>query len=246
MQNSGFTLFLEIAIFGFSFFSLIVTFFIIRSVGRGSLSTPFISFAVGTLLVGLSRVFLFIADRGVYHLEDVTMHIWWHLILYFGLFAFIFGGSRLKKVATSVTGNFFNGFDFAVLSLLTSLAILVFFIAQPLEVVMDPVFVGSFVDKFGLYHFIAMVLAAISGIYIYQIKSSWGKLLSVSVYPLLAFLFLTSLQHLWEAASENWKIISITPDGGEEVERFIVLPALFFLAFGFWRIARFISRKEEL
>lgn len=218
--------------------------YILSAIGSGALNVPFVSFTVGTLLWGASRAFLYLSDNEIFHLADVDTHIWWHAIFYFSIASFIWGGFRLWQIAQA-NGQKYSWRDTAVLSVFVLCSLAIFFVAQPLEHTMAPLFVGSFVDSFGLHHFLAILFAAIAAIYIHKMRTSWGKLLAVSVNPLLLFLVLLSIQHMWEILTESWKVIPIAAESGEQVEQFIVGPALVALVLGLWRIAGFIRLQNK-
>lgn len=219
--------------------------YVVKEIGPGALNVSFVSFSTGILLIGLSRLFLFMSDQGIYRLEDADLHIWWHLIFYFGLLCFIWGGMRLKQISSSNQPTGFGMNDKLLLGFLTLMSLVIFFIAQPLEQTLSPVLVGSFVDKLGIHHFIAVTLAVIVAFYMYYIKNNWGKMLSVSVTPIMVFLCLMGMQHLWELLTESWKVIPVTTEWGEQVEQFIVIPALIFIIYGFIRVARFVKSQTQ-
>ena len=188
-------------------------------------------------MVGLSRLFLLLADRGLYQLADADMHIWWHIIFYLGMTSFILFGRNLKIIVDD-PNQFRRSWRHIVLSAFSLLiSVGIFFIAQLMESFLSPILAGSIIERIGLYHMIAMTLAFIAVVYIYRIKVSWGKTLTVSIWPLLIFLFLMSVQHMWEMLMENWRVITLPSMVIEQVEQFIVAPALIFLSIGFFRIA---------
>ncbi len=232
---------MELLIFISLFFVILVLIRIALAFHTSPLQTPFINFTIGTLLVGLSRFFLFLSDKGIYHLEVVDMHLWWHLIFYMGMFCFILGCIRLREIAQNTRTQTKLYEVIVVLCLLLSITI--FFIAQPLEPLLSPLLVGSLFDKLGVHHLIAVILAIIVGVYIYFIRKNWGSMLAVGVYPLILFLFHMGFQHLWELLTESLKVIDVSQALGEQVEQFIVLPGVLFFIFGVMRIARNLPAK---
>lgn len=61
------------------------------------------------------------------------------------------------------------------------------------------------------------------GVYIFDLRKSWGKFMTVSIYPILIFLFLMGLQHFWEVITESWKLIELESSVIERVEGLLVL-----------------------
>lgn len=237
---------LEYGIFAFVIVALIANLYVIRQIGKGVLSVTFISFAAGTLLIGLSRLFLYLAETlQLYHLSAVDIHVWWHLIFYAGIFCFIWGGMRLKTIASSQTPAGFGAKDIVLISSLIVLSLIIFVVAAPLEPVLSSFLVGSFIDVYGIHHFVAFVLAFIAATYILYIKKNWGALMAPSITPILMFLFLMGLQHVWELLVESLKVIPIDDQAGETIEQFFVIPALISLSIGLFRVGQFINSQTK-
>jgi len=236
---------MEIAIFGLVVAVIFASYFFARRFGQGALGAPFLYFTAGTFMIGLARLFLFLASAEVYTLEETTLHVWWHVMFYLGMTSFALGGMRMQKIAAQSPVAGFSAKDTYTLAAFLAVSFLIFFIATPLEPILAPVLVGSFVETFGLHHFLAVIFAVFAGFYIHKIKSHWGKLLTVSVYPFLAFIVLMGLQHAWEVVTESWHLIELSLSTIEQVEQFIVLPALVLLGFGFLRILLVLGKKRE-
>lgn len=223
----------------------VITLTIVLKIGSGVLNVVFVSFMTGILLLGLSRLFLHLSDLGYYQLSSVTTHIFWHLIFYLSMLSFIWGGVRIKEISSSQSPIGFHSKDGIVLGALVVVSVGIFLIAQSLEPVLAPMLVGSFVDTFGLHHFIAVILAAFVAYYMYYIKVNWGQLLSVSVGPIIVFLSLMGAQHFWELLTESWKYIPIEEATGEHVEQLIVIPALAFLVIAMYRVKKVINAQTK-
>ncbi len=218
--------------------AFIMGLYVVKSVGKGAINVTFISFTFGIFFTGLSRLFMYLTDINIYSLEEVTHHIWWHLLFYFSLLSFIWGGLRLKEISVKMEGVRLR--DGLVWGSMVFLGVIIFVVAQPLEIVLGPALKGTIIETWGLYHFVAFALAAVAATYLFYIKTNWGKILNVSVTPILIFLLLMSLQHLWELLTESWKILSLESYIIERVELVIVLCALVFLNIAVVRIIQFI------
>src|SRR2546423_15517389 len=138
--------------------AFILAAFLADKISPGAMNVIFISFTGSIFLLGLSGLFLVLSVGGYFHLDDATATIWWHIIFYCSMLAFIWGGSRLKQIATSSAPVGFNKNDAVVFIILFVISIGVFFIAAPLEPKLLPLVKGSFIEQFGIYHFIAFVL----------------------------------------------------------------------------------------
>ena len=232
---------------GVIFFLLILSFvsglYVIKSIGSGALNATFTAFLEGILLIGLSRLFAFFSFQGVYQISSASLHFWWHLLFYLGMLAFIWGGSRLKDLSTNASPEKF-GFrnqTFLGLLLLTALAIFVF--PNSLESALSPVLTGSMIESSGLLHLAAIVLAGAAGSTMLYIRHHWGRLLSVSSLPLLAFLVLSAVQHLWELAAGSWKLVVVPSQTIERVDQLIAIPAFIFLIASMLRVAQVVRSQ---
>ncbi len=237
---------LELTIYALVIVSAVLCVLISRSFGKGALSVTFYYFIVSFFLIGLHRVFLLAADEGFYTLENVTTHLWVHLIFYFGILAFILGARKLNRTATQPgTLEAFALKDQFILGLLTALSVGVFFVAQPLEPMLAALFVGSVVDTFGLHHFLAFILAVVAAWYVWKIKKNWGLIFSMSVTPFLVFLLLIGVQHFWETLVESWKVFSVSDTQAELVEQYILIPAFLFAVVSLYKIHSFLRGSVQ-
>ena len=211
--------------------------FNIRKLTSGSVvSVSFTFLGMGMVFVGASRLFLLLGSSGFYNLVNVNLHIWWHLIFYIGIACFVLAGKRINQAGSETNIEKYRTSDTIVVCLFLLFTLLSFFIAQPLDPILSQFTGSSIVDTWGLHHFIAFVFTGVAAVYVYLIKGAWGKLLSVSVYPILAFLFLNAVQHGWELLTENLMLIKLDGKTIEQVEGYIILASLIFLFFGFLKV----------
>lgn len=231
----------EILIFSLIITALFLCFQLIRTIAKGVMNVIFWSFTLGIFLFGASRLFLLLEDSGVYQLHEVTLHVWWHIIFYLGVVSFIWGGMRLMEIAKSQTPVGFSQKDKIIFAVFLLITAGIFVIAMPLENTLMPLLVDSPIDKLGLHHFVAVILGLVAAFYLFTLKSIWGKLLTVGIMPIIAFLALIGLQHLWEFLAESLKVIVLPDATIEFVEQLIVIPALLFFNFALLRILKVIK-----
>lgn len=201
-------------------------------------------FSLGTFLIFLSRIFLILNNGGVYTLENVGLHIWWHTILYLGIMCFIIGGKRLLQISNNIDIKQYNQKDTLTIISFVFFTILIFILSQIVEPLLSTILVDSFIDRWGLHHFIVFSLGVYAGNYVLSIRNKWGKTLSVGAIPIFIFITLTGLQHLWELLTESWKIINLVPEKIELVESYIVIASLISLNFGYYRTYKEINKKQ--
>lgn len=235
------TLIFEILIFALIISAFFLCLYLIRAIGKGVMNVIFWSFTFGIFLFGASRLLLLLTDSGVYRLNEVTLHVWWHIIFYLSMLSFIWGGIRLREIGKSQTPVGFSRKDKILFSVFLLITAGIFVIAMPLETTLMPFLVNSPIDKLGLHHFLAVILGLITAFYLFTLKSTWGKLLTVGIMPIIAFLALIGLQHLWEFLTESLKVIVLPETSIELIEQLIVIPGLLFFNFALIRILKVIK-----
>ncbi len=234
---------LEFASFVLVIVALLASLYVIYIIGTGMINVTFISFAAGVFFIFLSRAFMYLADEGVYQLSDATFHIWWHLLFYLSMLSFIWGGMRLQQISGSEKPEGFHGKDILVLGSLLLASAGIFLIANPVEPALAQVLTGSSIHAIGLHHFLAVVLAVQAASLMLYIKKNWGQILAIGMTPVLIFIILMGVQHLWELLTESWQLLNISESSIEQVEQFIVIPAFFFLIYGMTKIAMYVHAQ---
>lgn len=233
----------EIIIFSLVFALLGFCFYLIRKVGLGTLVGPLLYFAVGILLVGVSRAFhLTILSIG--KLSGVTSHFWWHMSLFLGMVSLIIGIRRLDALVREPISSVKTGKDLIIILLVLAASAVSMILAQPLEPILAPILKGSIIEKFGLHHLFAVGIVITSAIYFYKSRSTWKTFFGVTVYPILAFLLLIGLQHLLVLLNNDLNLLGIPKPFFKEVERIVILSALAFLNYGFLRVALAIKARS--
>ena len=65
------------------------------------------------------------------------------------------------------------------------------------------------------------------GSYLIAAKKRIGKIGNSIANPMIIAIFALSLQHLWELLNESWKVVIVTPEVGEGVEKiFLIIAAV--------------------
>lgn len=229
---------LEIATLIAAFSGVLLAGRIALGFGKGAMRIPFYFFSASIFILFLSLLFLFLSENQVFfHLNDVTMHIWVHILAVLGLVLFVFGGKKLNDIARDpIPNGVFSGTAKFFLTLTVLCAIGIFFVSAPLEARIAPIFINSSVDIFGLHHFSVFFLALLCVVYVWSVRDGWGKMLNIGIAPFFCFLFLIGIQHFWETTTESWKLFIISPDQIEFIERLLLLPAYIMLDISFFRM----------
>lgn len=227
----------EAVIFILAFIALGSCLYLVTQFGQGALIIPFTHFGSGIIFLGLSRAFLFLANMGVYSLEQETLDLWQHIIFYLAMGSFIWGGVRLRQIATMPASAGYMIRDFYLLVALFLVEFLVFGLAQPLNGILSPVLASPLIKGLGLTHIVSLILVAIAGSQIYAIKSDWAKLLPVGLYPILTFFIILGTKHTFELLNNNWQLVTLPIDVFLVVDQFLLILAFLSLTFGFLRIS---------
>ena len=83
-------------------------------------------------------------------------------------------------------------------------------------------------------HFIAFIFAGFVSYFLFQVNTKFEGNLKVIAGPLLWAIGTVSLVHFWELLNESWKIIKVSGEVGEGVERILWIPVYGFIAYAFW------------
>lgn len=223
------------------FIALGLNLYIVKKFKGGILNVLFASFGFSIFFTGLGMLFAYLQDIGFYQLEDVTFHVWWHLIVYLALSCLVWGGYRMKKIVDTGSSVGFGQKDMLVYGLIFILIAVIFLIAPIANEPLSKILVGSVVDKLGLHHFGVVILAIISAWYLFYVKGHWG-ILGTSISFMIGFLLLISGQHFWETITESWKIIQLENTFIEGIELLFIYPAVSLFCIGEWKIVQFIRK----
>ena len=228
--------FMQLLIYGAILIGLGLNLYIVKKIGKGIMNVVFISFGMSLFLIGLSNVFVALYESS---LEDITLHIFWHIIAYLGFLSLIWGGYRIKKIIGSSNPEGFGQKDVVVFATMLAITIMIFITAPVLNLGISKALTGSIVETIGIHHLIAFLLGFIGASYLIYIKG--GPQAGKSITFLSLFLLLLGFQHLWEIVNETFHMINIDGATVELVEQFIVLPAILFFIAGQKSVINFIK-----
>ncbi len=205
-----------------------ITFDAFRKSPQSGLKTVLSYLFIGTGVFFLITVFQKLVASGVYTLGEESPDIWWHVMFYLAMLSYYFGFKTLAKLGTSeVTDTavstsksklwgFFSLFIVAVVFLIPNWA-------EPLV----NSYTASKVAEFGLHHFVAFALAGVVGAYLFMAKLFFGQIGKAIATPMIFAVWALALQHFWELLVESWKVIQVTPEQGEGVEKiFLTIAAV--------------------
>ncbi|HVF69940.1 MAG TPA: hypothetical protein VNA13_05240 [Xanthomonadales bacterium] len=226
---------LDLANFVLIDIAMVLIYLAMREYKRAEINTALIYFLIGTLQLGLIRVFLLLVITKVFQLDDAAIVMIWHIIFYIAIFSFYIGARKLFQIANNKAANVSrkSAVYFGFISLIFSLSLIAS--AVQLNSVYVSTFGGFIWDNIGLQHFIAFAQAGLVSLYMFSIRKKIGPNFALIITPLLFTFALFSLIHFWELLTENWKILSLTDDFIELIESVIAFPAYIFIVIAFIR-----------
>ncbi|OGZ67634.1 MAG: hypothetical protein A3C58_00980 [Candidatus Staskawiczbacteria bacterium RIFCSPHIGHO2_02_FULL_34_10] len=228
--------FMQLLIYGAILIGLGLNLYIVKKIGKGIMNVVFISFGMSLFLIGLSNVFVALYESS---LEDITLHIFWHIIAYLGFLSLIWGGYRIKKIIGSPNPQGFGVKDVIVFGAMLNITILVFIFAPILNEGLFGILAGSAWEQLGIHHLIAFLLGVIGALYLFYIKG--GPQAGKSITFIGVFLLLLGVQHFWEIINETFHLFAISGSTVELIEQFIIFPAILFFIAGQKSIINFIK-----
>lgn len=222
------------------FIALGLNIYVVRSFGKGILNILFTSFSFAIFFTGASMLYSFLQDSGFYSLDEVSFHIFWHILIYLSLASIVWGGHRIKKIVdTSITEGFGQK-DIIFYSVLTVVMLVIFTASPAIDTMLGSSLDSSIINTWGLTHFAVFMLALFSSWYLFYVKGHWG-IIGSSLLLIIWFTVFIGGQHFWELLTESWKVIKLEDKIIENVELLFVFPALLSLTFAQWKLARYIK-----
>ena len=113
------------------------------------------------------------------------------------------------------------------------LLVIIFIIPSWAEPVVNQ-YTASNLAAFGFHHFLSFILAAIVGSYLLSAKKNLGKIGQAIANPMIIALWSLAIQHFWELLSESWKVVEVTSENIEGVEKiFLTIASIAVIAAAF-------------
>ncbi len=195
---------------------------------------------IGTAIFFFITVFQKMAASGVYAISDESPDIWWHLMFYMAMISYYLGFKKLASFGSSDTtaapASMETGKTWGVVSAI--LLVVIFVIPNWAESWVN-MYTSSKLGELGLHHFIAFVFAGIVGAYVFSAKIFLGQIGRAIASPMIIAVWALALQHLWELLNESWKVIIVTPQVGEGVEKIFLTIAAICVIFAALRLKAF-------
>ena len=218
-------------------FAAVFIFQTIKEYKRSTISAAFVYFLIGTLILGAIRVFFILVDDDLWSLHDITLTVGWELLFYLSMIIFFVAGSALAHLVkvNSKQESLAKAYTWLFVSLFFT--IIVFIIAPYIDRDLVKYIQNTWFNNFGVLHLVAFVTAGFVALSLMRVKSSFKGYESVITDIYIAILAI-SLIHLWELLAENWKVISISYNAGELIERILWVPVFLFILYAFSKLKK--------
>ncbi|OHB10019.1 MAG: hypothetical protein A3G05_01870 [Candidatus Zambryskibacteria bacterium RIFCSPLOWO2_12_FULL_45_14] len=205
----------------------LVTFDAVRKSGTSGLKNVLMYLFIGTGIFFVITIFQKLG-ADFFGITDESVDIWWHVMFYLAMISYYFGFKALVRLGstenatvatTSVAGKTWGIFSLLVL-------IVVFIIPSQAEPLVNS-YVSSRFGELGAHHFLAFIIAGVVGAYLFSAKVFLGQIGRAIAAPMIIAIWALCVQHFWELLTESWKVIALTSDKIEGVEKiFLTISAI--------------------
>jgi hypothetical protein len=220
-----------------------VTLVAVRKFGQSALGSIFSYLLIGTGIFFLITVFQTLGGA-FFGISDQSMDVWWHIMFYMAFIFYFFGLKQLVGLGSAEQGSGVKIGMEKTWGLFAVFALGVIFVipkwAEPLISQYDV----SVLYSMGVHHFIAFALAAIVGYYLLMAKKNLGQIGRSIADPMIVSIFALALQHFWELLNESWKVVVVTDNVGEGVEKIFLIIAAGGLTYAAYRLNSFAKGQH--
>lgn len=230
---------------------MLVAFFIIlksiHNYGKSTIGIAIIYFLTATLVLGAIRLIFILDDDRIYsyaNVKDITEMTSWHTLFYFSIILFYLAGKTLTKLVSSGNGksSYFNALSLLLFSVIISAVIIASMPVTSVQNFWVNNLQNTWFYTFGWFHIAALALAAIISIYLYRIRRKFQGISGMIGDIAIALGILASI-HLWELLNETYRVIVVSDDFGEFIERVLWIPVFIFILISFIRLLKMTTEK---
>lgn len=196
--------------------------------GKSTLGSIFSYLFIGTGVFFVITIFQKLG-ADFFNIADESMDIWWHLMFYMALISYYHGLKYLVGLGSTETdanqGVKIGAEKTWGMVMLILLAV-IFIIPSSVESIINA-YVASPLAELGLHHFLAFLLSAVVGSYLFNAKKNLGQIGKAIATPMIVAVWALSFQHFWELLAESWKVVEVTSENIEGVEKiFLTISAV--------------------
>lgn len=217
----------------------IITALAVSKFGKSSLGSIFSYLTIGTAIFFVITVFQKLG-ADFFQIADESMDIWWHLMFYMALFSYYFGFRALVGLGDAPSGTEGGGTSpekkWGIFALI--LLVIIFIIPNWAEPIINT-YESSPVGQLGLHHFLAFILSGVVGSYLFSAKKNLGQIGRAIANPMIIAIWALAIQHFWELLVESWKVVAVTSENIEGVEKIFLIIASVSITYAALRLKSF-------
>lgn len=205
----------------------VVTFNAARTCGQSGLKTVLNYLFIGTGTFFVITVFQKMSEANVFGISAESTDIWWHLMFYMAMISLYIGFRALARLGSTDQTAVVSADSSTMWGTITLIVLVTAFVfASSSESVMQA-YNSSRLGELGAHHFVAFVLAGIVGAYLFSASLFLGQIGRAVASPMIIAIWAFAGQHLWELLYESLKVINVTSETGEGVEKiFLTIAAI--------------------
>ncbi|MEK7602419.1 MAG: hypothetical protein AAB472_02950 [Patescibacteria group bacterium] len=200
---------------------------VITLMARSKVGASGLGSVLSYLFIGTGTFFVITIFQGLggdfFGISDESMDIWWHIMFYLAMFSYYFGFKALTKLGSDeadLMGS--KAKSWGIFSIIV--LVVVFLIPGMADSVVE-MYSTSILAGLGLHHFLAFALAGTVGSYLMSAKKNLGQIGQAIANPMIIAVLALSIQHFWELLFESWKIVVVTSEVGEGIEKIFLITA---------------------
>jgi hypothetical protein len=222
---------------------MIVAIFIIsKSVheyGKSTVGVAILYFLTATLILGAIRFIFILDDDNILNVTDVAEMVAWHTLFFYSMFLFYIAGQTFTKLVSTEKGksSYPRALFMLIFSVLLSAIILVFYSQPFVQNFWVKYLQNTWFEQFGGFHIVAVIFSLIIAFYLNTVKNKFKGYSGALGSIIVAILLLGSI-HLWELLNESWRIVVVSDDFGEFIERVLWIPVFAFILYSYIRLRR--------
>lgn len=218
----------------------IITMLAVRKFGKSALGSIFSYLFIGTGIFFVITIFQKLGGD-FFKISHESVDVWWHIMFYMALISYYYGLKFLVGLGSAETDTN-QGIKIGAekkWGLMVLVLLVVIFIIPNLAEPIITTYESSPLGQLGLHHFLSFILSGIVGSYLFSAKKNLGQIGKAIANPIIIAIWALSIQHFWELLTESWKVINITGDNIEGVEKIFLIIASLSIAYAAWRLKSF-------
>ena len=203
-----------------------VTFDAFRKAGPSSLKTVLEYLIIGTGTFFVITIFQKLG-ADFFGITDQAMDIWWHIMFYMAMVSYYFSFKTLADMGRAGNESMpvSSGGGAKVWGIICAVLLVIIFLIPSYAAPWVNIYLASKLAELGAHHFVAFAIAGVVGAYLLSAKIFLGQVGRAIASPMIIAVWALSLQHMWELLNESWKVIVVTSNVGEGVEKIFLTVA---------------------